>query len=56
MDDIEVAYHCAAKLGLGRKDDFFSTNVIGTENLLQETVRSNVSRFVYVSSAAAMII
>jgi nucleoside-diphosphate-sugar epimerase/MoaA/NifB/PqqE/SkfB family radical SAM enzyme len=54
MDGIEVVYHCAAKLGLGRKDEFFSTNVNGTENLLQEAVRSNVSRFVYVSSVAVM--
>lgn len=54
MDDVEVVYHCAAKLGVGRKKEFYSTNVGGTENLLQEAVRTGVSRFVHVSSVSVM--
>ncbi len=54
MDGIETVYHCAGKLGLGRREEFYSTNIEGTENLLKEAVDSGVSRFVHVSSVAVM--
>lgn len=54
MDGIEIVYHCAAKLGAGRREDFYSVNLDGTDNLLQEAVHSGVNRFVHVSSVSVM--
>lgn len=50
---VEVIYHCAALVkSSGRKEDFFASNVQGTENLLKAAYRSGVKRFVHVSSVA----
>jgi nucleoside-diphosphate-sugar epimerase/MoaA/NifB/PqqE/SkfB family radical SAM enzyme len=54
MDDIDIVFHCAAKIGLGRTEDFNSTNIDGTDNLLQEAVRADVDRFIHISSIAVM--
>jgi len=54
MDDVEIVYHCAAKLGIGRWKDFHCTNVQGTENLFHEAAQKNVPRFVHVSSLAVI--
>jgi len=54
MDDINIVFHCAAKIGLGRTEDFNKSNIDGTDNLLQEAVRAGVDRFIHISSVAVM--
>ncbi len=52
---IDVVYHCAARVTLpyqGNRAQILKTNVDGTRNLLEASVRSGVKRFVFVSSVA----
>ena len=45
-------YHCAAKLSGSNRAAFYAINVIGTQELINEAVRSNVERFIYASTIA----
>ena len=55
MKNIDIVINCAARLGqLGTNDDFYLTNVLGTENLFQEAVKNRVSRFIHISSLAVL--
>jgi UDP-glucose 4-epimerase len=53
---VEAVVHCAAQVSVEKSlQDPLSdsrTNVLGTVNLLHESVQAGVSRFIYVSSAA----
>jgi nucleoside-diphosphate-sugar epimerase len=40
-------YHCAAKLSGSNRAAFYAINVIGTQALINEAVRSNVERLIY---------
>jgi dihydroflavonol-4-reductase len=53
---IEVVYHLAGRVSFWRKDRaaLYRTNVLGTRHVLDEAIRSRVSRFVHVSSVAAI--
>ncbi|WP_434752171.1 NAD-dependent epimerase/dehydratase family protein [Paenibacillus amylolyticus] len=47
----DVVFHCAALSSpWGKYRDFYSTNVQGTQNLVESSVRSQVQRFVHVST------
>ncbi|MCS6962123.1 MAG: NAD-dependent epimerase/dehydratase family protein [Deltaproteobacteria bacterium] len=48
---IEAVIHTASKVGFsGRFDDFYSTNVIGTKNLLDACAKIGVNKLIYTSS------
>ncbi len=51
VSGVEVVYHCAALvLEWGAWKDFYQINVLGTKNLLEACLNSNIRRFVDVST------
>ncbi len=56
LKGIDVVIHLAAKLGLwGSYDDFYQLNVKGTENLIKESIRHGVKKFIYMSTAVVVV-
>jgi nucleoside-diphosphate-sugar epimerase len=55
-DGCELAFHAAAKLGdWGRPEEFESTNVVGTKNVLGACADAGVRRFVHVGTEAVLL-
>lgn len=56
LKDVKTIFHTAASVSFDEKyaDEIIETNVIGTENLINEAIDSNIKEFIYVSSIAAM--
>lgn len=53
LDGVKRVYHAGALVSdWGRGKEFFSANVDGTRNLMEECLAANVTRFVYLSSAS----
>lgn len=52
MRDIDIVVHCAAALPLYSKEDIFSTEVLGTRNVLERAKSRNVGRVIHISSTA----
>ncbi len=52
MKDVDVVIHCAAALPLWKKKDIFETNVDGTRNVLESSLKNNVNRVIHISSTA----
>jgi len=52
MKDINIVIHTAAALPLYKKEDIFSTDIVGTENLLEAAEENKVERFIHISSTA----
>ncbi len=52
MQGIDIVIHCAAALPLYSKEDIITTDVNGTENLLESAHRNKVDRFIHISSTA----
>jgi nucleoside-diphosphate-sugar epimerase len=53
--DRDTVFHAAAKVGMwGRYEDFYSTNVDGTANLLAAAKAAGVSRFVFTSTPSVV--
>lgn len=53
IKDVDVVYHLAAKSGnLRNEKEFLTTNVMGTKNLIEECIKSQVKYFVYFSTLA----
>ena len=50
LNGVEVVYHLAAVPSLAWGSHVFKVNYDGTKNLLEEAVKSNVRRFVFMSS------
>lgn len=51
----DLVYHVAAKAGVwGRYDDFYRSNVIGTENVITACRQAGVTRLVYTSSPSVV--
>lgn len=48
----DVIIHAAAALPLWKKEDIFSVNVDGTNNILEAAKANNVKRVIYISSTA----
>lgn len=49
--DMDVVFHVAAKVGFwGQHEDYYRTNVIGTQNVIDACIAHNVKRLVYTSS------
>lgn len=52
MKGQDFVIHTAAALPLWKKEDIFSTNIDGTQNLLSSALKHKVKRMVYISSTA----
>ncbi len=53
LQNTDVLYHCAARVNdWGKKELFWQANVEGTKNILDEAVKHQIRRFVYVSTIA----
>lgn len=49
--EIDAVIHTASMVGMwGRYEDFYSTNVIGTENILKAVKKHNVKKLIYTST------
>lgn len=55
IKDSDYIFHIAGLTKAKNKDDFYYTNVVGTENLLKTVLKAcnNIKRFFYLSSLAA---
>jgi len=54
LSGIETVYHCAAVVSLGNAgNELIATNVNGTANIVNASLKNNVKRFCFVSSIAA---
>ena len=52
MDGADVVIHTAAALPLYTPEDIYSTDVVGTRNLLNQAKEYGVKRFIHISSTA----
>lgn len=52
MKGVDVVIHCAAALPLWKKEDIFETNIEGTRNVLESSLKNNVNRVIHISSTA----
>lgn len=52
MKDCQIVVHCAAALPLYSKEDIFSTDVVGTKNVLDAAEKNSIKRVVQISSTA----
>jgi len=50
--NIDIVVHTAAALPLYSEEDIFSTDIDGTKNLLEASIKAGVKRFIHVSSTA----
>ncbi len=56
MEGAEAVIHCAAKVSFNKKDRhaIFKNNIEGTANVVNAAIEQGISRFLYVSSVAAL--
>jgi dihydroflavonol-4-reductase len=56
VEDVDFVYHCAGFISHKRKDreQLYDVNVIGTRNLLDASLESDVKRIVHLSSTSAI--
>lgn len=52
MKDVDYVIHAAAALPLWSKEDILSTNIKGTETLLEAAFKHHIKQFIYISSTA----
>ncbi len=52
MKGVDAVIHCAAALPLWKKKDIMETNVGGTRNVLDSSLKNNVNRVIHISSTA----
>ncbi|MDH5509174.1 MAG: NAD-dependent epimerase/dehydratase family protein [Nitrospinota bacterium] len=53
--DMDVVFHVAAKVGMGGPwSEFYETNVIGTQNVIEACVHNGVTRLIYTSSPSVV--
>ena len=52
MNGVDVVIHCAAALPLWKKEDIYETNIDGTRNVLESSLKNNVNRVIHISSTA----
>ncbi len=52
MENIDIVVHCAAALPLYNKRDILSTDIDGTENILEAAEINGVKRVIHISSTA----
>jgi dihydroflavonol-4-reductase len=56
MEGVDAVIHAAAKVSFhgGERKELFSTNIDGTANVVNIALEKNISRFIHVSSVAAL--
>ncbi len=55
LEGQDAVFHVAAKVGLwGRYDDFHSTNVMGTNNIIKACIANEIRYLIYTSSASVV--
>ena len=56
VSSVDVIIHCAGVVRALNWEGYYSTNVIGTKNLVQAALKNknNIKKFIYISSQAAM--
>jgi nucleoside-diphosphate-sugar epimerase len=52
MKGADVVVHCAAALPLYKEEDIYSTDIVGTKNVIEAAFAHSVSRFIHISSTA----
>lgn len=52
MAGCDAVVHCAAALPLYSKEEIYSTDVTGTENVLKAALQNNIQRVIHISSTA----
>jgi len=52
MKGVDIVIHTAAALPLYSKEDIFSTDILGTKNVLQAAEKNGVKRVIHISSTA----
>src|SRR5260370_39469853 len=52
MEGVDVVVHCAAALPLYKKADIFTTDVLGTRNVLDSALQHGANRIIQISSTA----
>jgi nucleoside-diphosphate-sugar epimerase len=53
--DCDTVFHVAAKAGIwGNRDDYYSINVTGTENVIEACQANNIPRLVYTSTPSVV--
>ena len=54
MTDVTIVYHCAAMVSLGKASSaLVETNVVGTRNIVELSIKLGIQKFCFVSSIAA---
>ncbi len=54
-EDCDVVFHVAAKAGVwGKYDDYYQSNVVGTDNVVTACQQQGVSRLIYTSSPSVV--
>ena len=54
-EGMDVVFHTAAKAGVwGKFEDYYNTNVLGTENIITACKHHNIKRLIYTSSASVV--
>ncbi len=56
MNGMDAVFHCAGMISYdpGKDEQMYQTNVIGTRNVAEAVLASNVTRMIHVSSTAAL--
>ncbi len=52
MDGVDIVVHTAAALPLYKRQDIYSTDVVGTRNVVDSAYKHNVQRVIHISSTA----
>lgn len=56
LEGVDAVIHTAAKAGIwGNKEDFYTSNVLATENLLHAAKKAGIRYFVYTSTPSVVI-
>jgi nucleoside-diphosphate-sugar epimerase len=55
MKDHDACFHVASKVGMwGRREDFYQTNVKGTENIIEACKQNNIEILIYTSTPSVV--
>jgi nucleoside-diphosphate-sugar epimerase len=55
LNGIDWVIHTASMVGMwGKYEDFYQTNVVGTENIINASIKNNISKIVYTSTPSVV--
>ncbi|WP_372654254.1 NAD-dependent epimerase/dehydratase family protein [Halobacteriovorax sp.] len=55
LEGIEAVFHVAGKVAMwGKWDDFYQTNTIGTQNLVNACIEKRIKKFIYTSTPSVV--